>query len=77
MDTQTIKDLILAKIPDAQVSVSGENGKYEALVVSAQFAGCRTVKRHQMVYAACRDKIQSGEVHALAIKTQTPDESAL
>ena len=60
--------------PDCSVSVySEDNVHYEAVIVSRAFAGKSSVKRHQMVYGALGDRI-GGAIHALSIKTLTPEE---
>ena len=74
MDAQTIQTRIKQQLPDAQVSVTGEEGKYTAEVISSQFAGQGTLERHRLVYATLQAEIQSGAVHALTIKAKTPDE---
>ncbi|MBI2381556.1 MAG: BolA family transcriptional regulator [Gammaproteobacteria bacterium] len=75
MNPDAIKALILNVLPDAELRVAGDDGvHFEAVIVSASFAGVRPVKRHQMVYAALNDKLASGELHALSFKTYTPDE---
>ncbi len=76
MDAQQIQTLIETCIPDAQVAVSGNEGKFEATVVSPSFAGVAPVKRHQMVYGAVRAHIADGSLHALSIRPVTPDEHA-
>ena len=48
-------------------------GHYEAVVVSPEFAGKRSVPRHQMVYATLGERV-GREIHALAVKTYTPEE---
>jgi acid stress-induced BolA-like protein IbaG/YrbA len=58
----------------AQVTTDGM-GHYEAIVVSELFAGKRSVPRHQMVYAALGSRV-GNEIHALAVKTFTPQEWA-
>jgi acid stress-induced BolA-like protein IbaG/YrbA len=76
MDANQVAELIRAGLPDADtVEVTGGEGKFEALVVSPQFAGMNTVKKHQAVYATVRDQIDSGEVHALSIRAYTPEEA--
>lgn len=74
MDTQQIENLIQAGIPDAKVTVSGGEGKFEATVVSNAFEGLMPVKRHQLVYATVREQIADGSLHALSIRPFTPDE---
>ena len=75
MDVQQIENLIQAGIPDAEVTVSGGEGKFEATVVSNAFEGLMPVKRHQLVYATVREQIADGSLHALTIRPLTPEES--
>lgn len=71
-----VEKLIKTGIPDAEVSVNGDGYKYEAEVISNAFEGLRTLKRHQMVYAAVNEHITSGALHALTIHAKTPAEKA-
>lgn len=48
-------------------------GHYIVTVVSARFAGLSPVKRHQLVYASLGD-VMRAEIHALSLRTLTPDE---
>ena len=75
MNAQQIENLIQAGIPDAEVTVSGGEGKFEATVVSNAFEGLMPVKRHQLVYATVREQIADGSLHALTIRPLTPEES--
>lgn len=69
-----VKDLIQQGMPSAQVEVSGEDHThFEALVVSAEFEGKRSVARHQMVYATLGARM-GREIHALSLRTLTPEE---
>ncbi|QXI39775.1 BolA family protein [Pseudomonas xantholysinigenes] len=52
----------------------GQETHYKAVLVSEQFAGLNSVKRHQKVYATMGELM--GEIHALAIHTYTPEEWA-
>jgi len=74
MTTDEVKALIESGIKSAEVKVSGENGMFDAVVVAEQFAGLTAVKKQQIVYACVKNQITSGELHALTIKTYTPDE---
>jgi BolA protein len=51
----------------------GGAGHYSVLVVSARFVGLDPVARHRAVYAAVGDMIPN-EVHALSIRSFTPEE---
>jgi acid stress-induced BolA-like protein IbaG/YrbA len=74
MTSDEIKVLIESGIESAEVKVSGENGMFDTIVVAEQFAGLTQVKKQQMVYATVKSQITNGELHALTIKTYTPDE---
>lgn len=74
MTADQIKQLIEAGIPGARATVRGDDGvHFEAEVVSEAFAGLSKVKSHQLVYRALGEHM-GGAIHALAIKTLTPEE---
>lgn len=50
-------------------------GHFRVVIVSDAFRGQTPVERHSAVYAALGDKMKS-EIHALALKTLTPEEWA-
>ncbi|MCB1774222.1 MAG: BolA/IbaG family iron-sulfur metabolism protein [Gammaproteobacteria bacterium] len=72
METDRVKALIEAGLPDAKVDVSGDGRHFEARVVSAAFEGKSLIQRHRMVMDAVKAEIASDELHALSIKTETP-----
>jgi len=75
LDANFIRELIRQGLPGAEVEVQGEDGvHFEARVVSAAFAGKLPLARHRMVYATLGERM-GGEIHALALKTLTPDEA--
>ena len=74
MEPSEIKTLIENGITQSQAIVTGESGKYEAIVISPEFEGLSMVKEHQMVYATVKEHIASGALHALSIKAYTPGE---
>jgi len=55
------------------LSVAGDGAHFEAVVVSDAFAGKNRVQRHQMVYQTLGERMRE-EIHALSIKTYTPEE---
>ncbi len=76
MDSATIEQMIREGLPDADVTVSGEDGvHFEAKVVSPSFAGKPTIQRHRMVYSTLGN-LMGNEIHALGLQTDTPEESA-
>ena len=73
MDSTTIEQMIRAGLPDAEVSVSGDDGvHFEARVVCAAFEGKSTLQRHRMVYATLGE-MMGREIHALGLETLLPE----
>jgi len=71
-----IRSQIENALPGASVEVrSDDNVHFAARVVAAQFAGLRTIARHQLVYRALGAAV-GREIHALSLETPTPDEWA-
>lgn len=55
------------------IKVLGDDGThFEAIIVSPAFVGKSMVAQHQLVYAALGDRMRA-EIHALSMKTYTPD----
>jgi stress-induced morphogen len=52
--------------------LTGTKDHWEALIVSQAFAGKSAIEQHQMVYAALGE-LMAGPVHALALKTYSPE----
>ena len=69
MNPDDVKALIAAGLPDCQVQVTGDGSHFEAIVIGDMFAAMSPVKKQQAVYATVNDHI-----HALSIKTYTPEE---
>jgi acid stress-induced BolA-like protein IbaG/YrbA len=68
--TQLIKDAL----PDAQVRVvTDDDTHFEAVIVSGQFEGKRSLQRHQLVYGALGARM-GREIHALSMAAYTPAE---
>lgn len=55
------------------LEVTGDGAHFEAVIVSPAFEGKRLIARHQLVYAALGDRMRE-EIHALSMKTLTPEE---
>ena len=73
MDSTTIAQMILKGLPDADVTVSGEDGvHFEAVVRCESFAGKSTLARHRMVYATLGE-LMGNEIHALGLRTDLPE----
>ncbi len=71
MPRAEIERLIREALPDAKIEIralADDDDHWEAVVVSASFAGMSKVKQHQTVYAALKGRM-GGELHALALTT--------
>ena len=76
MVTKTeVIDLITKKLPNSQVFVENFKGNdhLQVTVIADEFNGLSLVKQHQLVYSALKQELASEAIHALAIKTETPN----
>ncbi len=71
----TLVELIDDSARHAGHAGAGGGGHYRLVVVSPQFAGHGTLKRHRMVYDALGTMMRH-EIHAISIIARTPDEPA-
>lgn len=75
MNAHEVRKLIEAGLPGARVEVaSDDDTHFEAIVIAPQFAGKRTIQRHQLVYATLGE-LMGREIHALSIRAFAPDEA--
>lgn len=75
MSKETIHSLISAGLNTEHLQVNGDDGQhFDAIVVSSEFEGLSMVKQHQLVYETLGDRMQTNEIHALALKTYTPEQ---
>lgn len=75
MTPEKIKVMIESGIDGAEAMVDGDGRHFNARVVSDKFAGLTMIKQHKLVYAALGDNMESA-IHALSIKTYTPEQWA-
>ncbi len=71
---ENIKTGIEQGMACVHVEVSGDGRHFETIVVSDEFAGKNRVQRHQRVYQALGDSMRDEMIHALTMKTYTPQE---
>ena len=77
MNALQIQQLIEAGLPGSRAQVEGaDEVHFEATVICDSFAGKLPLARHRMVYATLGGRM-GGEIHALALRTLTPDEARL
>ena len=72
---ELVKQYIASGLDCSHLEVEGDGAHFQAVIVSSAFEGKRLVQRHQLVYAALGDRMRE-EVHALSMKTLTPQEYA-
>ncbi len=68
---ESIQISLVAGLPCDHVKVTGDGAHFEAVIVSAAFAGLSRVRQHQLVYGALGDRMRE-EIHALSMQTFTP-----
>jgi len=76
MNAEQLQAIIAAGLNCTHLTVDGDGRHWSAVVVSEAFTGMRPIARHQLVYATLGQKMHTDEVHALSMKTYTPDEWA-
>lgn len=75
MTAEEIEKTLRGAFPDAEIVVedlAGDGDHFACEVVSEKFRGVPRVKQHKLVYEAFGNRVGT-ELHALAVKTRTPD----
>jgi acid stress-induced BolA-like protein IbaG/YrbA len=70
---ERVRQYILDGLRCDHVDVQGDGQHFEAVIVSPEFEGKRSIARHQLVYKALGDRMRE-EIHALSMQTLTPEE---
>lgn len=74
MQADDVKKLITDQLQGADVKVETDGYHYQVRVISDAFAGLGAVKRQQLIYGCLNKHILDGSLHAVVMKTFTPDE---
>ena len=61
-------------IEGSEVVMEGDGCNCSAVIVSTAFDGLSLLQRQRLVLGLVKEEIRSGELHALTVKTFTPDE---
>jgi len=75
MYAREIETLLRESFPDAQITVSGDDGVHmSAMVIDESFRGKNRVQQQRAVYAALKGRMDgaTGDLHALALTTKAP-----
>ena len=70
-----IERFIASGIACEHLAVEGDGRHFFATIVSSDFEGASRIARHQRVYGALGERMRE-QVHALSMKTLTPEEWA-
>ncbi len=79
MTIKEVQDFIESKWPGTKAIVedlTGTQDHYQVTVISELFSGKKMIDQHRLVKTLFDPHIQSGNVHALSLKTFTPAEWA-
>lgn len=75
MEPSAVESKLREAFPDADIEIedlTGTKDHYQARIVSDAFVGKTPVEQHQLVYRALAEEMK-GPIHALALKTYTPE----
>ena len=61
-------------IEGSEVVMEGDGCNCSAVIVSSVFDGLSLLQSQRLVLGLVKEEIRSGELHALSVKTFTPDE---
>ena len=69
-----IEALLRQSFPEAQIRIEGDDGAhFQGMVVDESFRGMNRVQQQRAVMAVVKPKIDSGELHAWALTTKSPE----
>jgi acid stress-induced BolA-like protein IbaG/YrbA len=76
---EEIKSTLEQALPGSTIEMqdlTGGGDHWQVFIVSTAFEGKGLIEQHQMVYAALKDEMGDQRIHALALKTFTPEQWA-
>lgn len=74
MTPEEIKKLIEQGINNCTAFIEGDDGRhFKAVVISPDFLHKSRIEQQQLVYTALGDTINNGAIHAISVKTYTPE----
>ena len=76
LDPKQIEQWIAAGLPCERLEIDGDGQHFQALIVSAEFAGLNRVQRQQRVNQSLKAHFDTGVLHALSMQCLTPEEMA-
>jgi len=73
MEPKEIERILKETLNLEEVYAQGENAHFGVIVVNDEIAQLSRVKQQQMIYAPLMSYFETGEIHALTIKTYTKE----
>ncbi len=74
MKKEEVIALIKAGFPNAKILAEGADCNFSCIVICSTFEGLSLLKRQKAVLATVKEQITRGELHAMSIKTYTPEQ---
>ncbi len=76
MQAHEIEKIISQRLEGCEVHAQSDGRHAQAVVISDKFMGLSPVKRQQLVYACVDEYLRNDTLHALSLKTYTPEQWA-
>ena len=74
LSTADIKKLLNTALTDAEIFIDGQGCDLTITAISGQFSELTEVKRQQLMLSTLTEPLASGRLHAVSLKTFTPEE---
>ncbi|MBC3765255.1 BolA family protein [Neptunicella marina] len=74
MQIPDIESVLKESLSLTELVVTGDGSHFQIIAVSDMFADMSRVKKQQTVYAPLKPFIADGSLHAVSIKTFTPEQ---
>lgn len=76
MQATEVEKLICDQLQNVEVKVETDGSHYQVTAIGEVFSGMGAVKKQQLIYGCLNKYIIDGTIHAVIIKTYTPEEWA-
>jgi len=76
MDIDELRTVLSSGLGDCDIDIQMDGNKISLSLIADIFAGLSRVKRQQLVYSLLNDMIASGAIHAVTMRTVTPEEQS-
>lgn len=74
MTENEIKDILMQALSLQEIHVSGDGSHFQVIAIDDRFADMSRVKKQQTISGPLSECIADNRIHALSVKTFTPDE---